>query len=118
MNAVSFKQAMANMEKIRIKSLQASHHQEFLSKCLQLGRIPRGLRLQNTKVHLMNTPTAAKTREMLAKTYALAESGVCKALIEHYTTVQRECEEAREKIDKEIREILCQGEPAPEAVEN
>ena len=67
MNVVSLEEAMLTMERIRSKSLKAEQH-EFLSKCLEAGRIPKGLRIQQKEVHLMNTPTAANTRKKLAET--------------------------------------------------
>ena len=56
MNAVFLEEAMMTMERIRSKSIKEAQHEEFLSKCLEAGRIPNGLRIQQTEVHLMNTP--------------------------------------------------------------
>ena len=102
MNAVSLEEAMLTMERIRSKSLKAAQHEQFLSKCLEAGRIPKGLRIQQKEVHLMNMPTAANAWKKLAETYALTERSICYVLIEHYASVQTECEEAGNQTDKRI----------------
>ena len=103
---ISLEEAMTSLETIRTKALKAAHHHTFLRDCLESEKIPKGLRIQNKEVHLMNTPSAADTRKKLAELHALTERGICKALIEHYANVKSECEEAGIETDRTIREEL------------
>ena len=87
---ISLEEAMKTKFRVRSKSLQATHHREFLSKCIEAGRVPKGLQLQQKEVHLLDTPTAVETRARLTQIYRLSEHSIMKALIEHYASVQKE----------------------------
>lgn len=97
---VSLEEAMTTFETICIKAFKAVHHHTFLSDCPEAGRIPKGLWIQNKEVHLMNTPSTTDTQKKLAEIHTLTKRGICKALIEYYANVKRECEEAGDETDK------------------
>ena len=109
-DAATLNLAMKQMVKVRSRSLKAAHHEAFLRKCLEVGRVPRGLRIHHSEVHLMESPTANKTSAKLTETFRLSELNVCNSLIEHYVQVPKECEMALLQIDETIWDELEKGE--------
>ena len=58
--AKSLDEALREKSILRSKSLKASHHPEFLKKCVEAGNVPRGLRIQQQPIHVMNSPDMSK----------------------------------------------------------
>ena len=103
--------------KLRVRSrvLKAVHHKDFLHKCLEAGRVPKGLRIHYQEIHLMDSPTSTKTRAKLTKTYKHTQWSIVEALIEHYVNVEKESEEDLLKVEETIKAELDRRGPEASA---
>ena len=63
---------------------------------------PKGLRIQFQEIHMMDSPSIAKTRSNLAEIYRESEKNICKALIEHYKEIQAKTERQINHTEKAI----------------
>ena len=101
--------------RIRNKLLKAAHHRVFLQKCLDAGRVSKGLKIYHHVVHLMDSPSATETQARLKESYARTQRDIIEALIEHYVNVDKECQTALTKVEKTIRAELEQQGPEASA---
>ena len=82
--------------------LKAQHHGELLKKCLEVGRMPTGLKIQSQEIFLMNSPFEAQTRTNLLEIFNQAEKSIVEALIEHQTKLVQQTEVQLERIERTI----------------
>ena len=95
-------------QKLRLKKkwMKAIHHAEFLRKCTETDRVPLGLRLQYSEIHMMDAPHTSQTRAAIVQAYKRAEHDICKALQEHYVIIGNQTENQLEEVDKLIQRHL------------
>ena len=91
---------------LKKKWLKATHHVQFLGNCIETSRVPKGLRLQYSEIHLMEALHTGKTRSAIARAYKQAEVDICKALQEHYIDIAAQTERQLEEVDKHIHHHL------------
>ena len=86
--AILLDEALRNMSILRNKILKAAHHADFSKKCVEAGKVPRGLQIQQQNIHLMSSPDISKTHATLADTIRRSELDIRKILLGHYVTIQ------------------------------
>ena len=108
---ISLEEARKNKLRNRGKLLQAAHHHQFQSRCVEAGRVPKGIQLQPREVHLLESLTSSEIGARLNHIYRLSTHSIVKALIGHFANVQTECKKALEEVDKGIRQELQHRKP-------
>ena len=111
---ISLGEAMKNKLKILAKILQAVHHHQFLFRCVEIGRVPKGFRLQQKKFQLLKSPTNSETHARLNQIYRLSEHSIIKVLIKYYANVRTGSEKALEEVDEGIRQELQHKKRRPQ----
>ena len=101
------------MKKIKLRNriVKATHHTEFLRKCVEAERVLKGLQTHYQEIHLTDFTTITKTHATQTKTYKHTEQNVCKALIKHCVQFQTESEKTLEEGDKAIQQKLKEKAP-------
>ena len=84
---------------------------QFLQKCMDMGKMPKGLRGQYREIHLMDSPSSTKTRAVLAGLFKRTEQSICEALIEHYALVLKESNESLRTVNNTMHELLKLKKP-------
>ena len=107
-DAISLEHAMRIELKSRNRILKATHHIDFLQKCVKAKKIPKGLRIHHQEIHLMDSPTVINTRATLSEMYKRTKLDICKALIEHYVQIRNDSKEALEQVVRTIQKKLKQ----------
>ena len=100
---IPLEDAMRQKLKLKKKLMKAVHHAEFLKGCIDNDRIPIGLRLQYSEIHMMDAPHTSRTRAAIAQTYKTAEHNICKALQEHYTEIKTQTERQLDEVETHIQ---------------